>query len=546
MNIQTLNQLDHVKTTSQVHLETVVIESRGFAARSSGDSFINPLDKSDLATFEDLTVLPENSLGYENQGEFLKAYYDWKNSNQKTYTIYELNSPISVIRAAFIVKMQTPRGPEAFVLFTKDLKTLEGKLTAIPPHVVAPSHGGYVLNRATSLSERAGVKPSDVISGKKQFKPSQVPDLLEDARATAGDQLVDQMQSYLHAMIAKKGKNFVIKDGAVNASVFQKYLGEWAAPLALIYGQFEPLHQLSELQDAMLEGESLKKGKVIYNTSVSDTLIDSIVDVMGSQIAISSKAHKGGGAAASLKGLHDTMMEKAHEFDPKFWKQQKNAKFKHIVSVIQENTAITGVLTLAQDEQIVSAPDVLKIKRSIQDKTSETFSVKTQKLMATYAANENHPNYNAGKHALAAVARALCKKLNDENFTLVAKAVLNKSNVVQMMFVTGTNGKDFVAKHFQLIWPPRFDGEIKFYSAKNFSATEIKGKLGFKIVKGTDPDDAAPDESLTAPSMSEIEIKARKKSAELAVGKIVQPGERDKRDPRIKDVVALGRGKKKK
>lgn len=524
--------------------ETLLTESRGFAARKSGDSFVDPLNKLDEATFEQITLLPADRVAYDSHDEFVKSYTAWKKKAEKKSTVYELNSPITVIRAALIVDMQTERGAEKFVLFTKDLKTLEGKLTSIPPHVVSPQHGGYVLNKATSLSERAGVKPSDVLSGRKSFKPADVPDLLDAARPTAGDQVVDQMQDYLRALIGKKGRNYVIKDGAQFASLHQKYLGEWAAPIALITSQFDPVSQLPALEDAMLEGESIKKGKIIYNTHVSEALFDSTVDVQGAQIAISSKAHKGGGAAASLKGIHDTITQKAHEFDPKFWKKEHNKKFKLIVDTIQEQSAIDGVLTLAQAEGILSALDVSKIKTAISSGTPQAISLKTQKLMGNYAANENHPNYNQGKHALAAVARALCDKLNDEDYTDVTKAVLNKSNVVQMMFVTGVSGKDLIAKHFQLIWPPRFEGIIKFYSAKNFSATEIKGKLGFKIVSSRQESDQEPDESLKAPSLSKVELASRKKAADRAVGKIVQAGSRDKRDLKVKDIVALGREKK--
>ena len=520
-----------------------LIESRGFAARKPGDSFVDPNNRDDVATFDGLELLPSDEISYATHDDFVKAYNKWRIRAERKSSVYELNSAITVIRAAMIVSMTTPRGPEKYVLFVKDLKTLEGKLTSIPPHVI-PGHGGYVLNRATSLSERAGLKPSDVLSGKKMVKPNQVSALLEPARATAGDAAVDQMQQYLDALAARKGKNFRIEGGAQYASLHQKYLGEWAAPIALITSQFEPLSQLSKLEDAMLEGKSIKTGKILYNTNVSEALFDSSVVVDGMEIAISSKAHKGGGAAASLKGIHDTIVNKHNAFGAAFWRDQRNSRFKDIVDSVMNKSAIDGVLDLAQQEGIFPKSDVAKIQRAIKDGTEESLTVKTQRLMADYAANENHPQYNQGKHALAAVARALCKKLNDEDYTDVAKAILNESNIVQMMFVTSVSGQDLVAKGFDLIWPPQFDGSINFYSGKNFSATEIKGRLGFKIVKGIVSAVDEPDESLTAPSLVKAELAKKKKAAEKAVGKIVEPGRRDRRDLTVKDVVALGRGKK--
>lgn len=525
----------------------ILQESRGFAARKPGDQFVDPTNPEDLATFEGLSLLPDDGTpSFDTNQDFLEAYRNWKMETEKNRTVYELNKPISVIRSAMVVNMDTPRGLESFVLFTKDNKKLEGRLTDIPPHTV-PNQGGYVLNRATSLSERAGLKPSDVLSGKKAYSPSQVAALLDGARATAGDETVDQMQGYLTALAKKQGKDYVIKNGAKNVGLHSKYLGEWAAPIALITSQFEPISQLPELEDAMLEGQSIKGAKIIYNTNVSEALFDSSIDLKGMEIYISSKAHKGGGAAASLKGLYDTIHGKDDEFPSEFWNNPKNKKFRDIVDHIMTKSAIDGVLELAAQEQIMPKTDVPKVLDAMQRKDSDEseFSVVTQRLMADYAANKNHPKYNAGNHALAIISRKLCKKLNAENYTDAAKAILNKSNVVQMMFVTGVKGPDLIAKGFQLVWPPKFDGTIKFFADKAFSATEVKGRLGFKISKGIVDEVPEPDESLKAPSLSKVEIAKKKQEAERAVGKITAPGSRDKRDPKVKDVVALGREMKK-
>lgn len=519
-------------------------ESRGFAARKPGDSFVDPTNAQDLATFAGIETLPADDIAYDSMDQFVKAYTAWKRKAERTSTVYELNKLRSVIRAAMIISMDTPRGNEKFVLFTLDNSKMEGKLTSVPPHVVNPQHGGYVLNRATSLSERAGVKPSDVLTtGKKLYKPSEVPALLDAARAQAGDQVVDQMQAYLTALVNKKGTNFVIKDGAQYASLHQKYLGEWAAPIALITSQFDPKNQLPAIQDSMLDGEPVRLGKVEYNTNPTDTLSDSAVVVKGSKIHISSKAHKGGGAAASLKGIHETIVKNLSKFDPNFWRTKRHKRFREVVDTIIDNSAPEGVLTLAVEEQIIPATEPAKIQKLIADKSAKVSLHKTVRaLMAGYAANELHPQYNAGKHALAAIAKALCDQLNEEDYTNVAKTILSMSNIVQMMFVTGISGKDLIAKGFDMIWPPKFEGKIFFYSGKNFSATEIKGKLGFKISKTKVVDE--PDESLAAPSLTKAAIQAQKKAAELKVGKITQAGARDKRDVSVPDVVALGRAKK--
>jgi hypothetical protein len=519
-------------------------ESRGFAARKPGDAFVDPKNTSDQATFQGLTLLPAKQYAYDTPEEFQKAYDRWHNKLSAQSAIYEINKLRSVIKAAMIITMQSSRGMENFVLFTVDNKTPEGKLTSIPPHVVNSQHGGYVLNKSTSLSERAGVKPSDVLVSKKSYKPAEVSALLDEARSTAGDQIVDQMQSYLDALVKKQGTNFVIKNGAQFASVHQKYLGEWAAPIALITSQVQPKSQIPQIQDNMLEGNLLRLGKVEYNQNPTDTLSDSSVVVKGMHVHISSKAHKGGGAAASLKGIHDTIQKNLNKFDPNFWRTKKNNQFRKIVDLIMSKSAPEGVLDLSVDMELIPATEPAKILKLINQKDAKVSLHRTVRaLMAGYAANEQHPQYNAGKHALAAIAKKLCDELNNTDYTLVAKTILSMSNIVQMMFVTGIQGKDLIAKGFDLIWPPEFDGKIYFYSGKNFSATEIKGKLGFKISKSKEPDE--PDPSLTATSMSAAKKSELKKQAELKVGKIVTPGARDRRDPKVSDLVALGRAKKK-
>lgn len=519
-----------------------LLESKGFSNRQPGQTFVDPTNPQDIATFQGLILLPTQQPAADSKQEFETLYEEWRNSLSESIEVYEINRISGGTRAAMIVHMQTIRGTEYFVLFTRDNAHLEGKLTHIPPGVI-PNQGGYVLNRAISKSERAGVKPSDVITSNKLYKPSQIPALLEAARATAGDDIVNQMQAYLRAVIKGKATNYRIVDGAQYASVHQKYLGEWAAPLALITAQFSPADQLDAMQEEMLGGNSVSEAKVQYNTHVSSTLVDSAINVSGFEIAISSKAHGGGGAAASLKGLEDTMTGKRSSFPSSFWRNEKNSKFRDIVHTIMSKSAIDGVLDLAADMGIVRVNEKNIIKTSIESlKPMATLTKNLEDLLSDYAANENHNHYNQGKHALAAVARRLCDRLNQEDYTASAKAILSKADMVQMSFVTGVSGADLICKEFRLMWPPQFEGRVNFYSGKSFSATEIKGRLGFKIAAHKDVED--PDESLRAPTLRSVSRDRARQEKNKAVGKIERRGERDRRDPTVPDEIALGRSKK--
>jgi hypothetical protein len=267
------------------------------------------------------------------------------------------------------------------------------------------------------------------------------------------------------------------------------------------------------------------------------------------EIMISTKA-KTGGAAASLKGLYDTINDKSDKFSPGFWRGAKAKKFKNIITTIMESSAIDGVLDVASTEGLISAVDKNRILSGLAAERDRSAVFKPTRVlsdyMSQYGANTNHPSYSAAKHALASVARQLTDKLNDEDYTDIVKQILNHANIVQMYFNAIPKGEDLICKGFTLVWPPQFDGKIHFYSGKVFSATEIKGRLGFKIGKGAQLVDD-PDDSLRAPTGDIARARAARaaeKAADVAVGKITKKGERDVRDPTVKDVTALGRTKK--
>ncbi len=522
----------------------MIVESRGFVARKPGDEYVDPSNRTDIATFQGLTLLPESGIEFDTHEELLAALAEFEKTADGK--VYKLNSPIRSMKSAMIVNMDTPRGAEHYVLLTKDISKLEGKLTNIPAGVI-PGHGGYVMNRDVSLSERAGLKPAEVVKTSNPISPSAVAGLLDVARATAGDVAVDQMQGYLTALAKNNGTGYVIKGGAEFAKLHQKYLGEWASPIALITGQFEPASQLSQIEDVMLDGASIATGKIVYNINAAEALFDSLVKVGIVEILISSKAAKGGGAAASLKGLQNAITREKDRFDPDFWKDPKVEKFKNVVNTIMENSAIDGVLTVAMQEDLLPSADITKIKNGLMSKTKQfVTSDAIEDMKGEYAANTNHPQYDPAKHAFAALARRLVNKLNNEDYTSIIRQILNNANVIQMYFEAVPKGQDLLCKGFRLVWPPQFDGQIKFYSGKFFSATEIKGRLGFKIGTGASMIDP-PDESLRAPiddsAKRRAEIKAQK-AKDVSVGKITGADQRDVRDVNVSDVVALGRSKK--
>ena len=93
----------------------------------------------------------------------------------------------------------------------------------------------------------------------------------------------------------------------------------------------------------------------------------------------------------------------------------------------------------------------------------------------------------------------------------------------------------------------RFEGKITFDAGRSFTATDINGKIGFRIGAGNKASEPVDPTLLSTPDdqkRQKAQAKAAEKKAQQAVGRIVKPGERDIRDPRVPDTVALGRSKK--
>jgi hypothetical protein len=53
--------------------------------------------------------------------------------------------------------------------------------------------------------------------------------------------------------------------------------------------------------------------------------------------------------------------------------------------------------------------------------------------------------------------------------------------MVQIYAGTSKAGDDIKINSFKMVWPPEYDGVVKVDTAKNFTGTEIRGKISFKM-----------------------------------------------------------------
>jgi hypothetical protein len=97
--------------------------------------------------------------------------------------------------------------------------------------------------------------------------------------------------------------------------------------------------------------------------------------------------------------------------------------------------------------------------------------------------NTEPTNYKPGYHILAGVAKLLAAEINeDPKFDLLVREILNSSSTIQVTSkIRVVNTTDCQFTSFRVVFPPNFKGRIAADAMKNFFATDIKGKLSFKL-----------------------------------------------------------------
>ena len=468
-----------------------LVESRGISARTQGDVYFDPTNPKDEIVFQEFITLPVNGIKYDDVESRDFAIEKFIQKNPGNY--HFLNTPnqgqLGIMIAAFL----KPKGRkmDLFVRFSSDVANVAGKMGQIDPGVMGPGHGGYKFKKETSISENLGIKPSQVIKSAGPFSINELPELLGQVKTPSNAVLINQMQGYLSSLLQGEPR-YVIRGGAEYITSHQKYLGEWGAPIALAMGLFDPQGTAERIETEVLAGQSLADGQVMFPKDVSQTLFDSSMKYGAEEILISSKAHKGGGAAASLKGLYDIVTKKGHLLPDDYTTNEEFVYLTDVLKTIAENSTEDGMLQVAMKQKVISKNDyniMLGIsaarKKGQKIEWADALPVRVQALMLTQIkADKGNRNYSPFFHALASIAKATTNELNKYKVTDYIRGLLNFSSIVQMYFDVKPRGEDAEVMGFRIVWPPTFAGIIVFDASKNFTSSEDparRGKLGFKI-----------------------------------------------------------------
>jgi len=453
-------------------------ESMGFPNREFGDVYHNPSDPEDKMVFQDFKAYPD---GAPNWPDIRTRDRDWKKIGHwmaQQGQIKELNKPNAGMLAMMAVHMLDPKTKQHwfFVKWVKDNLNLRGKFTGIPAGAVSDTHPGLVFKKGASETYR--LKPTDIMSGAGPYTAKDVTTAINNIPATAGPpDLILQLQQAVSAAAKRQPWPITIENGAQYLAFHSKYTNEWLAPLALSGGTI-PGPDRKNLETNLLAGKSMVNSKIFYSASVTETLSDSSVEASnGMTIYISSK-QQGGGAAASLTGIHGVLEKKKAEFGSGFMRNPKVARFVKIVKLIVENGQTDGMLMVALYLGIITEDSWEGIVTGNHKKVAADVKA----LMKKFNARVDNPNYNPKFHLIAAIAQEVANRLNQEDFTDVFKAIINKASLVQVYMRTKIRDRvNLDILGMDVVWPPVFSGRIIFTAQKNFTSSEVRGKLGFKI-----------------------------------------------------------------
>ena len=344
------------------------------------------------------------------------------------------------------------------------------------------------LTVQTPQMKKAGVpiEPADYVVPLTKYSTDQLIDTVINKIESQPlpEELKNGIPLLLQNVIA--GKIQAAPNTKQHEPVIQVKLGEIAAPLALTAGKLvSGAYATSNEQLLKPLGGSWTSASGISFPDKGEELVDSYIHLPGGEIGISSKSGKGG-AKPSIKSIVDTLTEKSDSFTTDFLNSHND--IIEDLKVLYEQSAISGVMTLAAKKEIINKEDINYIS-SVYGKGNVNPSGMTDNLRNLLASSsyqkvdKDNPEYQLGYHILAVIAREVANSFNrDKNrITEFFKAVLNKANMVQVLAKTVTQGDGVAYRTFEVIWPAVFDGAIQTTGTHYTSRTRPTRKISFEF-----------------------------------------------------------------
>jgi len=455
-----------------------IVESRGVTARDTGEVYVSTSDPNKTLSIQQILVVkPEDAPAFEDKDQMLAAV---QQNIPENATTVEDNKPSSSSKAAIIAHcINQDDEDEWHVRY----------ITQVPAtgvHGLWKTFNGYQYAKAAK-QESVPIKPSDLILDDKPRSMEQlISDLKTNLEKTLEGTEHSELTEVMHKAIdlAAQGRVEPIENGANYLNVIAKYGGEYLGIIAIAQGGMRK-GDIDKMLDSM-NMPTLVGSQVIFPQDKAEELIDSIlVTPNGTRLGVSTKMHKGGGAASSLSGV---VKQLNADIEKKFPKGSKLIKLLGTTSAFSKDPSKAGqigIVQAAKEYGIINDEDIVALT-SLDPGTKDVETIKAKNLYRMTKSqgmdpkSANSPDYRVYFHALAAIANDLIIAVNkDQEFADAMMAALNNNNYLQMLTDVRKRG-DAITCDYYGKFPAVFEGKPVLYN-KVYYATGQKGRIGFKL-----------------------------------------------------------------
>jgi len=456
-------------------LDNILNESRGLSGREPGAVYKRGETQDDQIVFQNLTFYPK--VGQYATKEETEAAFD-QVQQQVKHPIEKINQASNSNRAFGIATFDTAVGTRYLAKFATEIKPVFDsnkffQTTDIP--------GNFKQADARGSKEKAGYKPSDVLTNLKKQTPKSI-------LAQIGQKFTTQSAEYRAAATIMDSSTFPVSvDGTgMDFTGFRDYFCEMLQPCVLINGG-QVKGNAGEAAAVFMGRNGFTGCTVSFNANVSGGLYDSLlVSPDGRQIKLSSKGATG--AKASSVNLLIALRELEEAGMPEF--AQNYPEVVDILHTIDRGDHNSGPLNLAVQFDIITPDEISQVMSLKQSAGNPKFNINKTNLSDNLKqlyhdrTAENPSKIVPLNHLVSSIAYKVCNEINlKTNFSEAASDILNHSAFVQM-YTDATKRKDgqIIVKGFRTIWPGTLFSQVTLEAQKSYSSTASSGgKLVFGI-----------------------------------------------------------------
>lgn len=482
-------------------INIVISESVGLANRKLGDLWQN--DQGDQVVFQSLDFYPEVG-AYSGPDEMQQA-------------LQSMASSLSIDLGSMVWTNQ-PRGASAFAIAHFKDATDSARdyyvgryFRSISPNRVENNFpndlpGGFKLQTKTAKKERAGYKPTDVLTKLDNLTPM---DIVDQIKAKFGEGS-DEARA-IELFVAGDPKD-PIPLGSMNYEAFTNYFCEMLQPMALVLGK--PIKgNARDAEDKFMGAQGFDTCTISFGGSKIGGLTDSnLTNPEGRTIGISTKAKSG--AKASAKNLDDKVKEMSADQDGRKLLDRYREEVS-ILSMIVDGGYIDGPLNLAVNYGMIDAEEKAQVKslRKLGPQEIIGTGLLSKRLEKFYSERKAAdpstiiPFY----HMLAAIAYPVADYINENTkFGEAASVILNFGAFMQAYTNASLRGDSMVLGEFTYEYPSTAVTNVLLSAHKTYYSTGNKGNFTFKIMKNgateeevsaIDTDASAEDTPVAVPNV---------------------------------------------